>query len=222
MKRTKSQTWIQQPSAKSRQPFKKPRRQSIGASVGAIPSKKPEKKNIDTQISLATPGATWTAAQLLNPIVQGTGVSGRVGRQVNLKSVFIRWVFTGTQTPFRFVIIYDKQPNGALPATTDIFSVNSINGLMTLANSDRFKVIHDEYIYANGGSNQGNFQSASNALAGKYFRDFGEGLQNIWTDAATGTIADISTGALYYIANSIVATGAAGLVATTRVRYTDQ
>lgn len=46
-------------------------------------------------------------------------------------------------SPVRVVIIYDREPTGALPAVLDIFETSSILSNLNLSNSDRFMVLVD-------------------------------------------------------------------------------
>jgi len=64
---------------------------------------------------------------LLNPTTQGTGFTNSIGRQFTIKSIELRGtatstVATGTQQTARCLLVWDKQPNGALAAIADIGS----------------------------------------------------------------------------------------------------
>lgn len=194
-------------------PFKRPRptfAKQIGAAAG--PSR-PELKDITSAFTLTTgAGPVWSALQLVNPIPQGTTPSSRIGRKLVLKSIVSRYALTpGTGQGARWMIVYDHAPNGALPLITDILSADSINAHVNLTNSDRFMILHDEYI---------NTFATGSVYVNKYYRKFtDQGLQSQWTTATTGTIADVVTGAIYCMS---ITSAAAGTFATTvRVRFTD-
>lgn len=193
-------------------PFKRPRQQSFAKQIGAVGSFSPEKKNQDVTGAPASVGTAWSALTLLNPIVQGTGVNGRIGRRLNMVAFHIRATVTTSSAAgnARWMVVYDHAPNGALPAITDILVVDNINSPTNLNNNDRFMILHDELINAPGFSTQ--------IIATKWFRKFPQGLQSIWTNAATGTIADITSGAVY-----VMCVGSAATTFTfySRIRYID-
>ena len=68
-----------------------------------------------------------------------------------MRSLLIRWNGCLAQTSvagsgLRMVVVYDKQTNGALPATTDVFAADQMSSPMNLANNRRFEVVMDEEI----------------------------------------------------------------------------
>lgn len=194
-------------------PFKQPR-PSFARQIGAVASSTaPEKKNFDLAGTLTGAGAgQWSPVTLINGIAQGNTANTRIGRRLTLTSMTVRWTTTGAFSGTgRWMIIYDHAPNGALPLITDILTVDTVNGFMNLINNDRFMVIHDEYI--------NNFNTAGAAtMCGKWNYNR-QPLQNQWTNAATGTIADITTGAVYILACS--PNVITGVVFGSRIRFTD-
>lgn len=203
---TSTEVVVDRPFKRSRPTFAR----QIGAAAG--PSK-PELKDITTAFTLTsgTPVA-WSTLQHVNPIPQGTTASSRVGRKLVLKSIAARFVVNpGAGNACRWMIVYDHAPNGALPLITDVLSADSINGHVNLTNSDRFMILHDEYI---------NQFTTGNTWSNKYYRKFtDQGLQSQWTTATTGTIADVVTGAIYCL--SITSAAAGTFSSTVRVRFTD-
>lgn len=192
-------------------PFKRPRT-SFATQIGATGSFAPEKKNVDGTPSLTSVGTAWSALSLINSIAQGAGGTQRIARKVNMVSLLVRASLTTAATGnLRWMVVYDHAPQGALPAITDILVVDSINSPQNLNNNDRFMIIHDELINSNSGGTV--------IHVSKFFRKFNPGLQSVWTNAATGTIADVTTGAVYVCA---VGTAAVTLNAYTRIRFTDQ
>lgn len=217
----------------SNAPFKKPRvsgQTRMAIALGAQAPRFPyiEKKQKDsnaTSVTIASLAATWSALTLLNGIASGVGPDGRLGRRLNMKSLMVRWIhfpqtiagsFIGD---IRILVIYDRNPQGALPAITDILSVDSITGIMNLNNSDRFMVLIDDLPC----QTQGRMGSAgSPTLAGKYHRKFN--LQSQYDESATGGIADITCGAIYFMWCASASTGATNgttITFSSRVRYTD-
>jgi len=190
------------------------RSRSFANQIGAVASvSAPEKKNVDGGgPGTLTGGAanTWSAVTLVNGITQGATANTRVGRRVTLISFLMRWAVSNTNSPTRIMIVYDHAPNGALPAITDILTFDGFTAVNNLINNDRFIVLHDEIV---------NLQSPSTIVGGKTFIKR-QPLQMQYTNAATGTIADITTGAVYIMACSISGV-AANVQYTFRTRFTD-
>lgn len=179
----------------------------------------PEKKNVDkfdaTQIVAAQTTAVVT---LLNGIDDGVTSSTRVGRRVNLASLTYRFMSSLAATsagasPIRLLIVYDRQPNGATPAITDIVVVDTITTVMNLANSKRFKVLVDEYADL-GTSGPGSF-----TIEG--YRKLNLDME--FNDNSTATITSIQSGAVFAIVwqNGNIITAAPTNALYTRIRFTD-
>lgn len=190
------------------------RSRSFANQIGAVASvSAPEKKNVDGGGPGTLTGAaanTWSAVTLVNGITQGATANTRVGRRVTLISFLMRWAVSNTNAPTRIMIVYDHAPNGALPAITDILTFDGFTAVNNLINNDRFIVLHDEIV---------NLLQSSTIFGGKTFIKR-QPLQMQYTNAATGTIADITTGAVYIMACSISGV-AANVQYTFRTRFTD-
>lgn len=168
-----------------------------------------EQKDITEAVTITfatTP--VFTAPRLLNGCVQGVGGNQRVGRRIMIKSHMMRYaVSTVSGGSFRFLVIYDKQPNGTLPAITDVLSSTDFHAAMNLANADRFVTIFDQHI---------NVQDFNlNTVYRKM------NLETMFS-GAFGNIADIASGSVFIMTatNATVATPPS-LVFTTRIRFTD-
>lgn len=190
------------------------RTRSFAGQIGAVASvSAPEKKNVDGGGPGTLTGAaanTWSPVTLVNGISQGATANTRIGRRVTLISFLMRWAASNTNGPTRLMVVYDHAPNGALPVITDILTIDGFTGVNNLINNDRFMILSDEIINPN---------STSAIFGGKTFIKR-QPLQMQYTNAATGTIADITTGAVYIMACSISAT-AASVQYTFRTRFTD-
>jgi len=106
----------------SRMPSLNPRRSSTSL-VNQADIKGPEKKDITTATNaVAVPAtATFSTPVLLNGCAQGNSGFTRIGRRLLMKSILFRYFFApGSSSCFRILVVYDKQTNGALPATTDV------------------------------------------------------------------------------------------------------
>lgn len=86
---------------------------------------------------------------------QNTSESGRIGRKITIKGYFMRILINSiirSDWGCRVVLVMDKQTNGAAMSDTDLFvtgpgGVNpEVLSFMNLANKDRFRIIHDEYV----------------------------------------------------------------------------
>jgi len=190
----------------------------IGATAGSGPVVA-ERKNIDASATLTSGLNIWSAITLLNGIAQGTAVGQRIGRKTVLKSLLVRWQISTWQGVTRILVVYDHNPNGALPLIADILTnpgVLGINAPNNLGNSDRFLILKDFY----PGKDFSLTMGATASIGDSFFIKLPDGgLQNQWTDATTGTIADVTTGAIYIMSVSISA--ASPVIFTSRIRYTD-
>lgn len=114
-----------------------------------------EKKWVDIVNTLTCPiGSAFVVTPLqLNPTAGSTGTNGaRLGAAIEMKSLLVRCnaLWPGNQSvnapgQVRYVVVYDKQSNGAAPGRSDVFAdgtnwASPIN----LFNQDRFIVLADE------------------------------------------------------------------------------
>lgn len=207
-----------------------------------------EKKGMDTVIDYDVIPATTndnTFTTVLNLVPPGTGSWNRIGKRINPASVRIRGFlnyqensdatagsFVGTMV--RLVVVYDKQPSGnAIPAFDDIFGYTEQDGTessipfsgVKFDNTDRFRVLKDDFIDINPTAMvHGGTTNRNNVIM--YYDEFIK-LPNTPTvysgQSATQTIADISTGAIYFIARreNTSLGGSLYFDGLARLRYTD-
>jgi len=195
------------------------KRARLDSRYGVAPNPGPELKNTDNSWTFTlTSTGVWSTISFLTPLAQSlTASSARIGRSVNLKSLLLRWSFTAPREG-RIAVIYDREPEGALPGITEIFNnsaIGSINDLMNLDNSDRFEVICDVYINQSQGLNSG-------SPSGKVFRKLNH--KQKWQSlGTTGVIANCQTGTLLMMVcqNNGTATPDGTFNIESRVRYTD-
>lgn len=176
---------------------------------------------------------------LLAAPVPGTDFTNRVGRKVELKSVYIRgFVFPEAAASqgvaidtimeqARLIVFVDKQPNGAVPVVADLLNTASTASMLNLNNRDRFRIIHDEtfefdpYYFSNTATQS--YVSATNQIKPvKYFKKLN--IRTIFNAGTAGTIADINSEALYmfWIGNAAAGTNTdVNATVSTRVRFTD-
>lgn len=180
---------------------------------------KQERKVYDT-MSADVNVTTWdadengTAINIFRP-VNGSDYNQRIGRKTVIKSIQVRLAcineaaIAEPPTQFgngggvaRFILLWDTQPNGALPAVSDVLSsvggISNVYSPINLNNRDRFKIIRDKmlpfdpFLYNNVAGQS--FASASNQV--KTFKMYKEcNLETIYS-ASTGAIGDIQSGSL--------------------------
>lgn len=197
---------------------------------------------------------TVTSAGLvfaINLVSEGSSFFNRIGRRIAMKSVEWKGVIypvivtnqNVSNGQLRFMIVYDRQPNGALAAVSDILldtdnqgntSTNNESGI-NLNNRDRFSVVMDkkmatpQYAFTTGTPNQitdtwptdGAFQEGCGAQIHE-FRKL-HGIETHYkASSSPAVIGDIATGALLGVLISDAnASGAWELDLTTRLRYFD-
>lgn len=179
-----------------------------------------EKKNFDyfSNNTIVAGQTTAFTASICTPD-QGTSPTEHIGRRTTLKSVQWKWSgsyapTTAGTSPLRLMIVYDRQPNAALAATTQIVTVDSINAFPNLANTRRFKILVDEQLEGLSIQGPSSFYSSG-------YRKFN--LEQEFNDVNGGTVADITTGNLIVLlwqnGNIITANPTSNIYI--RTRYTD-
>jgi len=120
---------------------------------------------------------------------------------------------TGT-SPLRVLVVYDKQPNGAAPAATDILAADTIQSVNNLSNSRRFVTLCDEIIPCIGTQGPGSDHRV-------IYKKLNQAVE--FNAGSAGTVADIQTGSVYMLtyqnANILVAAPTGAVV--TRLRFSD-
>jgi len=187
----------------------------------ANPARGGELKFVDVSVpALNIPTtAVWTTGQLLNGLVPGSAATERIGRKVTMKSFLIRYTISLASTttfgsPFRILVVYDKQANATAPAITDILLADAFNAPNNLSNRDRFVTIFDRI--TEGLSVQGDF-----AMADVLFKR--SNLEVMFNAGNAGTIGDITSGSVYLFAcqTGSAASTAPVMIYRSRIRYTD-
>lgn len=211
----------------------------------ALVLRKPEVKGVDVPLTSSKFNSTGIFT-LLNATVPGASEQNRIGRKVSMKSLMIRgWVRydqAGT-TPgddlLRCIVFYDRQPNGAAPVIADVLqdtdqagtATTSITSNINLSNADRFKILRDWFwsvphiVSIAGGATQDG-QITDEGAKEFSFKTFIKlnGMEAHYNAGTAGTIADITTGALYLVTFGARASADAQykLSFGARVRYLDQ
>lgn len=160
---------------------------------------------------------------LLNGLVPGTGASQRVGMKITIRSIGLSLVAlvtggTGVDQYNRWILLLDRQCNGAAPtALTDFLATGDTLGLRNLAARHRFKTVMDKRYYLN---------ASGEPYAAKLFKVYMKLRRPLVVEYNTGnagTVADIVTNSLYLISIGSIAAGAAAgfLQGYCRIRYLD-
>jgi len=157
-------------------------------------------------------------------IPQGPDEINRLGRNVLLKSFQMRGELqantAGVQAMARIMLVYDRQPNRALAAITDILQSGSVYGMKNLDNQDRFVILMDKLFSVIGTNTSVGIESAQRAIQ-KYIK-LGSLVAN-YQVGATGAIGEVNTGALLLvtIGDMVAGTTAPNFGLITRTRFVD-
>lgn len=179
-----------------------------------------------------------------NGISVGSEMYQRVGRKIKMQSILIKGFIAPSSANLaavpaqmgRWMLVYDRQPAGALPAPGDILLLRNNVGAaitdstcgMNLDNRERFAVLVDKTFHlpaigVNGATPASAVTlSLYNIQPIKIFKKL-KGLETVYS-ASTGLIGDIRTGSLISLAigsGDGNATPAWGINFGTRVRFTD-
>lgn len=206
-------------------PFKKPRLNPAASQFGVTNRKSSEKKDY-TVVTATTIVASQTTSErnsIYSPD-QGVLPTERVGRSVINMSLTWRWYgsyapTTAGASPIRLVIVYDRQPNAALPLRTDVFDVDAIGTFMNLNNSKRFLVlVNCEETLSSAGPTS--FIKSGHV---SFKKRFGGGLPSEFNSVNGGTIADITTGSFIAFTwqNGNIITANPTTALYTRIRFID-
>lgn len=162
---------------------------------------------------------------LLATIAQGASINQRIGKRAYYKSLLIRGYIQALSASIfndvAILIIYDKRPNGVLPAITDILTMVSPTAFMNDNNTGRFEVIRrfDHMLLGN----TANPTTGLEAISVDHYIPLKK-RPITFESAGTGAIADIDSGALYMVTvgNNAPSTSSASSNLSFRVRFTEQ
>jgi len=160
-----------------------------------------------------------TGYSCVNCIQQGTAFYNRIGSKVFMKAIATRYIVYTTDKAaiVRATVIYDHSPNRSYPAIASIFQVNASGAILTgneykyTPNDSRFEILYDCYHACDLSKIQRHYEMSI---------PINKEAQYVGT---LGTIADITTGAIYTIFSTSDAYGAVPIIrnVTTRVLYYD-
>ena len=176
-----------------------------------------EQKNIDDSSAKFGSGVSTWAITCLNDCAQGTTATTRIGRKILMKSILVQGSIVSSTGNFaRILIVYDRQPNGALPQATDVLTSNTNMAVRNLDNRDRFVILADIFPY----EQEENLSNPSANSGFAYKRFIKCNLETIY-NGTLGTIADIMSGSLLMMTNinGATITGESGIQ---RTRFVDE
>lgn len=163
---------------------------------------------------------------LLNGTVRGSDINNRDKRVIKLHSISIRCLIQhDARDPSnyadvnRIMLLLDRQPSGAAYNNVDV--LNTITPIATcitvlnLSNRKRFKVLKDVHVTTSPtGDNQSRLVKFNLKL---------NNIETVYNSGNAGTIADISSGAIYlcYCTTSQAVSYYPLLTINSRIRYYD-
>jgi len=163
-----------------------------------------------------------TIPELLNGTVAGTGVTQRVGDTIVVRKIMIRCCIVATGTSvnacYRFILLWDKQANKALPSLSDIFTGTAPHSpldFFDLEGRKRFITVWNSHIFAVGANTNDNDNRV-------YEFNCDCAAETVYS-GPTGDISVLTTGALLLItiSDKIGVTQVATATIQTRIRFTD-
>lgn len=161
-------------------------------------------------------------------IDQGTGESNRVGRKVIVRKISLRYNITLPTTTtagsmadsVRFMVIIDKQCNGATATVAGVLEDSTIFGFNNLSNKGRFRVLMDDVVNvaATAAFGNGTTNASGQVRIHKSWHSKNLNIPIEYSDTGNA-IADITSNNIFLLAVS--EQGVAQLETNARVRYTD-
>jgi len=173
----------------------------------------------------------------LNALIVGPESYQRIGRRISMRSVsikgYVNFSATSIQDSARIIIVYDEQPNAALPVLADVFQ-NSNAGLATsnlsflnLNNRDRFRILKDFKVLIPAVTVVAGVltnEVVPDPIRNSFNVDWDiplSGLETTYNAVNGGTVADITTGSLLIITFDGNNAGTVSFAFSSRLRYVD-
>lgn len=193
---------------------------------GFITTRAADAKFFDTAAATYNCDTTGTITHL-SIVPQGTTVNSREGKSFRCTALQIRGQFqAGTTTTASTVaayIVWDKQPNKALAAITDIFNSISSESLSKRENAGRF-VLLKKYIRVLIGNSTTPATGQEYKVIEKYMKMPPNSVVECTAADTTGVIGNTINGALLLVTMGTVAAGTASgnFFGTFRLGFTDR
>ncbi len=168
-------------------------------------------------IDIANSGTVSTTAGfvLLNGSAPGDDFDTRDGRQVRIKSIQITLTYfqhsSAVVTQIRAIVFLDKQPNETTPTVTELLDTATMVSFRNLNFRKRFVILRDEvFTMSDSGSKMGIW---------KYYKQIDA--KTVFDAGTAGTIADITTNAIFLMLLSTEATNLLNVTRVSRIRFID-
>lgn len=193
-------------------------------SMGGLSS---EKKFWDVTKANATPATTGTILNAsLNLIPQNTTESGRIGRKVLLKNIYIHGMVilpttndeNSTSDILRLIFYIDKQANGATATVADILTSTDFRSFRNLSNTERFVILKDKFYDINAMS-QASVTAQTTGDYAYHIKMYKKLDLPVEFSGTTGAITEIKSNNIGVLAISEGGVCQVGYMA--RIRYTD-
>jgi len=175
---------------------------------------------------------------LLNAVVNGAELYQRTGRKIYMKSIHIRGVVrpnaavAANTGELRMLVVYDSQPNGANPTIQNLLqdsnaaAATTVNSEINLTNRSRFQIIRDMQFYTPAAAAADDISGVipdpiHQTLNVNMFIKL-KGLETIYNGVNGGSVADITSGAMFIVfLSDTVVTGKWDFAYQSRLRYYD-
>ena len=236
-KHPSSATIVVEPSKKSRRTGSS----SVMHTVSNAAANKPERKSLDYVSDFPMDWVVTSNGMIahMNGIAAGTGLWQRVGRQAYGKSLHIRYnvypnVFPAPTGIVNVAVVYDAKPTGTTPTYSTIFNELSNTGVSTsgafagpnIDNRDRFRILHRKTFrtpeVTSAAGSLGNPELSNDQSTVEAYINL-KNMEMSWGGDTT-SLADIKTGALYFVgyhSTGTIATAQWRIAVSARLRYTD-
>lgn len=186
-----------------------------------------EAKYLDIALGTLALNTTGSISHL-DIVPTGTTVNSRDGRKFKNTSVQIRGFATADNTTITTIgamyLVWDKQPNKALAAITDVLDTNNASSFTKRENSQRFKIIKKwRWSFAGNNLTAGQQSDTSMYDIDEYVKLPDDCLAECTTADTTGAIGNRVTGALLLVTTGISPAGTADALVNinSRVNFSD-
>lgn len=208
---------------------------------GAYKSTGRELKAVDVPFAVYNFLSAGSPSLLANGIQVGAGFFNRVGSKVEMVNLHLRGFISNNATclvqGLRMLVIYDRQPNGAMPTINDILQSRQDTGVATNSNMseinldqrDRYIILRDKMWYAPPCTNTAGVLTNGPSFPGNQLCSFEinefiklKGLTTHYKASSNpAVIGDINTGALYVYFGTTGVTGNWAANVSSRLRFYD-
>lgn len=159
--------------------------------------------------------STTMQLTLLNGLKKGDDINTRDGRQVRFKSVWIKMCFAmstaATDTFVRIILFIDKQPNSVTINPVDILQEQTVESGKQLDSRKRIVILVDRVIVLQQANRTSQFVNIYKNID----------MKTVYDASDVGSIADISTNALFIALLSNELTNQPTVGRFMRVRFID-